>query len=343
MNKKKIAVIGCGISSASFYHFIDKNKFDIIFFEKSRGVGGRMSSRSVENIRFDHGASCYGAIRSKIFRDFVKPYIENDIIKIWQGDFFYVDSKNNKIIDNEIKTRLISANKSNFFVKELLKDPLKDNKINFKEKVLKLSFVDNKISVITDSKKIYENFDFVISSSPAPQTIEIFPQNFCFLKLLEQVEYDPTFVLMISIVKSKKINFSHLAIKNSIISRISYENSKEDRDFELDCFVVNADNEYSKKSIDCDQEIIKKDLLNEFLKITDLKKEDVKDLILHRWLYANAKKSYDFPPLFDDKLKIGAIGDYVKHPRIEMAFESGKEMAQLINFEYRGLNKYDPL
>ena len=47
----------------------------------------------------------------------------------------------------------------------------------------------------------------------------------------------------ISVIKDKKIDFAHLAIKNSIISRISYENSKDDRNFDLDCFVINSTNE----------------------------------------------------------------------------------------------------
>lgn len=341
MNKKKIAIIGCGISAVSFYYFLNKDKFDVTFFEKSRGVGGRMSAKRVGNLNFDHGASCYGAIRSKKFQEFVKQYIEKDIIKVWQGNFYYLDLVTGEKTDQEQKTRLISAQKSNFFVKELLKDALENNKIKFQEKVTKLDFINEKISITTESNNIYNDFDIVISSAPAPQTLQIFPKEFCFRKIVEQVEYESTFVLMLSLTKSDKVNFSHLALKNSIISRISYENSKADRDFDVDCFVINACNLYSERLIDQDPEIIKQELINEFIKITNLDRNNIKDAILHRWLYANAKKSYDLPPLFDDKLKIGAIGDYIKHPRIETAFESGLEMAEIINYEYCSLVDLD--
>ena len=42
---KDIAIIGTGFSAASFSYFIKK---DLDFYEKSRGVGGRCSTRRVE-------------------------------------------------------------------------------------------------------------------------------------------------------------------------------------------------------------------------------------------------------------------------------------------------------
>ena len=50
---KNIAIIGAGFSAASFSYFIKK---DLDIYEKSRGAGGRCSTRRVENVGlFDHG------------------------------------------------------------------------------------------------------------------------------------------------------------------------------------------------------------------------------------------------------------------------------------------------
>ncbi|MFM7982260.1 MAG: NAD(P)-binding protein, partial [Candidatus Fonsibacter sp.] len=50
---KNIAIIGAGFSAATLSYFL---KEDLIFYEKSRGVGGRCSTRRVDNIGlFDHG------------------------------------------------------------------------------------------------------------------------------------------------------------------------------------------------------------------------------------------------------------------------------------------------
>ena len=52
-----IAVIGAGMSAAGFYSSIDDSSVNMIFFDKGRGFGGRMSRRHIQNIgEFDHGA-----------------------------------------------------------------------------------------------------------------------------------------------------------------------------------------------------------------------------------------------------------------------------------------------
>ena len=333
MSKKRVAVIGSGISSAAFYHFLNKDKFDVTFFEKSRGTGGRMSSRRVDDVFFDHGASCFGAIRSKKFKDFIAPFVSRGLLHEWKGNFKYIDGSNLKHKNIEKKERLVCRAQSNILIKEIISKPLQLGLIHFSKRVVDIVLKNQKNSILTDDGEVYDDFDYVISSAPAKQTLQLFPRNFCFFKLLQAVDYQTTFVLMLSFCKNKAIDFSHLAVKNSIISRISYENSKSgDRNFETDCFVINANNLFSKATQYMDHEIIKRDLLDEFLRLTGLSKEMVSDIILHRWLYANSTSSYNYPVLLDTDLNIGAIGDYVKEPRVEMTFESGAEMAETLNY-----------
>lgn len=333
MFKKRIAVIGCGISSSAFYHFIDKNKFDIIFFEKARGSGGRMSSRRIDDMFFDQGASCFGAIRSEKFNNFIAPFLEKGIIKEWSGEFRILDGKTMQYSDLAKKKRLVCRSQSNLLIKEIISSAIESGDIKFNKKVIEIIQKGKKHCIATDDGNVYDDFDYVVSSAPAPQTLQIFPSNFCFTELLKAVKYNTTFVLMISLEKSKKIDFSHLAIRNSIISRISYENSKGgERNFDKDCFVANANNVFSDAVCNMDYEIIKRDLLEEFLRIVDLDKGGVCDVVLHRWLYANSSHSYNYSALLDSDLNLAAIGDYVKEPRVEMAFESGAEMAETINY-----------
>ena len=54
----KVAIIGAGLSGVSIARLI-KKKFDIVMFEKSRGVSGRMSTRNMLSFNFDHGAQYF--------------------------------------------------------------------------------------------------------------------------------------------------------------------------------------------------------------------------------------------------------------------------------------------
>ena len=75
---KDIAIIGAGFSAATLSYFLKK---DLDIFEKSRGVGGRCSTRRVDNIGlFDHGLQ-YIKSQDEQFKKFLKNY------SVWRGNF----------------------------------------------------------------------------------------------------------------------------------------------------------------------------------------------------------------------------------------------------------------
>ena len=108
---KDIAIIGTGFSAASFSYFVKK---DLDFYEKSRGVGGRCSTRRVDNVGlFDHGLQ-YIKSQDEEFKKFLKDYC------VWKGDFKIF--QNNQLIDDLGKERIIHENGNNALVKNLFKN-----------------------------------------------------------------------------------------------------------------------------------------------------------------------------------------------------------------------------
>ena len=57
----KIAIIGSGIAGLSAARELRQNGVDVYLYEKSRGVGGRMSTRYAGDWEFDHGAQYFTA------------------------------------------------------------------------------------------------------------------------------------------------------------------------------------------------------------------------------------------------------------------------------------------
>ena len=84
----KLSIIGAGFSTAVLCHYL-QNK-DIHIFEKSRGPGGRSSTRKVDDIGvFDHGLQ-YISPKTEEFSKFISS-IKG--IKKWQGDFVELNGK----------------------------------------------------------------------------------------------------------------------------------------------------------------------------------------------------------------------------------------------------------
>lgn len=52
-------VIGAGLSGLTLAHFLRKTQLRTVVIEKSRGLGGRMATRRLGELTFDHGAQFY--------------------------------------------------------------------------------------------------------------------------------------------------------------------------------------------------------------------------------------------------------------------------------------------
>ena len=102
--RKNIAIIGSGLSGITIALEL-KEKFNIEIFEKSRGVGGRMSTRKELPFVFDHGAQFF-KIKTTDFTNFVSELLLEKVILPWKfklAHFEGIKLTKIKIIDNEEK------------------------------------------------------------------------------------------------------------------------------------------------------------------------------------------------------------------------------------------------
>jgi renalase len=55
-HKARIAIVGAGMAGLAAGRELQRSGFDVVMFEKSRGLGGRVATRRVADYCFDHGA-----------------------------------------------------------------------------------------------------------------------------------------------------------------------------------------------------------------------------------------------------------------------------------------------
>ena len=195
---KDIAIIGAGFSAATLSYFLKK---DLDIFEKSRGVGGRCSTRRVDNVGlFDHGLQ-YIKGQDEEFKKFLKDY------SVWRGNFKIF--QNNQLIDDLYKERIIHENGNNSLVKNLFK-----NKNVILNKELKNLEKKDDYFQLTFKDDTQENYKTVIITAPFQQAYNLTKQYTESFFSKFNYSMQPNLTLMVALNKSLNLNLSAISFED---------------------------------------------------------------------------------------------------------------------------------
>ena len=319
---KSIAIIGAGFSAATLSYFIKK---DLDFYEKSRGAGGRCSTRRVENVGlFDHGLQYIKSSNSefkKMLNDF----------SIWKGNFKKFE--NNQLKNDDDKERIIHENGNNLLVKTLFKNKnifVNKELIRIEKKTdhLQLTFKDG----------TQEQYKTVIITAPYQQAYNLTKQwtenffsNFNF-------SMQPNLTVMVALNKSLKLDLSAITFENDdVLGFAANENTKKknliNKDLEL--WTIQSSVKYAIKNIKeyrNNKQVLIDEILKNFsnkLKI-NISKEQIHYSDIHGWLYAYNLNSTTPNCYWDKNLRLGICGDWFSGGNAESAFLNAKKLASLI-------------
>ena len=319
---KDIAVIGAGFSAATLCYFIEK---DLDFYEKSRGVGGRCSTRRVDNVGlFDHGLQ-YIKSHNKEFKKFLKDY------SIWKGNFKIF--QNNQLIDDLDKERIIHENGNNSLVKNLFRN----KNVIFNKELKGLEKKSDHFN-LTFKDDTQENYKTVIISAPFQQAYNLtkqFTEDY-FSKF--NFSMQPNLTLMIALNKGLKLNLSAISFEDDdVLGFAANENTKKkdliNKDLEL--WTIQSSLKYAIKNI-YEYRNNKQNLIDEILKSfsiklkVDIKKDNIEYSDIHGWLYAYNQKVAAPNCYWDKDLRLGICGDWFSGGNAENAFTNAKQLAKLI-------------
>lgn len=328
MNRKKIAIIGAGISGIILAQ--ELNKFYAVqIFEKSRGVGGRISTRRDGDFTFDHGAQTF-CIRTKAFADFLAPLMQASIVTPWQGRAVSI-AQSGKVATRILKEEHFTANPS---MNNLCKYLAQSLDIKTAVQVSNIAKIQNKWHLQDDKNNDLGQFDFVISTAPPLQTLKLF-ENFLPAKnFAQESEMHPCFALMIGFNKKINLDWIFAKIENSPIKLISINSSKSQRRSDLTAFVIHSKSNWAAKNIARDIAQNQLELLTQFEKLTKINCAEAAYIQTHLWRYALVKSSLRKKTFCDFDLRLAATGDWSCGSRIEDVFLAAKNLSKkIISYE----------
>ena len=322
---KNIAVIGAGLAGLTFASLMKEN-FDVKIFEKSKNVGGRMSTRKETPFNFDHGAQFF-KIDTIDFKNFLSDLFIQEKIKPWNFRLAYFEGTNL----NKIK---LIVDRDKFFVgvpnmDSIIKHLSKKCNVISNTKIESIVRKNDKWNLYDQNKKSCGLFDWVILSIPAEQSLELISNKISFYCLIKKIRMKGCFSLMVGMNKPLNLDYDAALIENEDIAWFAINNSKPGR-MSKNCLIINSSYEYASKNINTSKEKVLKHLLcksSKFLNY-DLSKSNI--IKIHQWKYVEAECSPVENFFIDYKEKIAVCGDWFINSRVEGAFISANELSKEI-------------
>jgi predicted NAD/FAD-dependent oxidoreductase len=314
--KPKVAIIGAGIAGLSCANHLADKDIHATVFEKSKGVGGRTSTRRVEpNLSFDHGAQ-YFTVRNPILQSFVNTWENFGVVSEWKGRIVKLNNK--EITGTEIIPRYVGVPGMTAMAVELAKNLT----IKRETKIIEVNHSLNQWTLLDEAGRAYNGFDHLIVALPAPQTGELLA-NHAIGKIASSTPMAPCWAVLVGFEKKLDVPWDGAFIHDSALSWVARNSSKPGRNATKDCWVLHANAEWSAKHLEDAPELVIDQLLESYAYASGENLPAQIYKTAHRWRYSIGGSFINPRDLHDQSIGLTICGDWVNGGRFEGAFLSG--------------------
>lgn len=319
--KPSVAIIGAGFAGITAAQQLAKHS-EVTIFEKSRGFGGRMATRRNDPWQFNHGAQFF-TVRSSEFKTLVEEYLEQSLISEWQPKIITLDPHSEPFKREWFEPHYVAEPSMNSLVKHMAIDA----DVRLQVEVANVSKSANRPTwLLTDKNdESLGEFDWVISAAPAPQCLNIMPEEFSLQQQVESARLSPCFALMLGFDQALELNFEAAVVRNSPVAWIASASTKKNT------LMLHSDNAWAEQHLEQPLDWVQSELLKAFGELLRDKLPKPIHIDIHRWRYARAENPLDVGALVDTENRLAACGDWCLGNRVEDAFLSGLEVAKQID------------
>jgi len=343
------AVVGAGMAGVACARTLVQAGHRVTVFEKSRGFGGRMSTRRTEFGGFDHGAQ-YFTVRDPRFALALRT--AHNVVRPWSVSTVRVLDAFGHVLASApppSEAHFVATPGMSALVHHWMQ-PLAHPELHGNPSVRTLT--QTRVTHLErdalhpqqwqlraeddeGGQHVLGGFDRVVLAIPHLQAHDLLLASGHTPELrreLTQVQVAPCWTLMVAYPQAMQPGLPHLGPQwnaaRSTHHRISWlarENSKPGHE-RIERWTVQASPAWSTKHLEDDAERVKAKLLKGFAEITGIRVTPTHAMV-HRWRFAQTQKPLGRSFIHDRAQGIGLCGDWCLGHRVEDAFLSGLELA----------------
>lgn len=317
-----IAIIGSGMAGLSAANALTAAGLAVHLFDKSRGSGGRMSSRRTEIGDLDLGAQYFTA-RDRRFVETVQQWQENGWLDQWKPAL-YQSQAGELSLSPDTQLRFIGVPRMSALTRHLLGEL----PITFACRITEVFRGEQHWHLQDADGQSHGPFSKVIIATPAPQATTLLSAAPKLAATVASAVIDPVWAVGLAFNKPLDTPVEGCFVQDSPLDWVSRNRSKPGRRTEPDAWVLHASSQWTRQHLDLPREAVIEQLRCAFAELIGCAVPEADFSLAHRWLYARPAHAHQWGALADADLGLYACGDWCLSGRVEGAWLSGQEVAR---------------
>ena len=308
-----VAVIGSGMAGLTAARILEAAGAIVTVFDKSKGTGGRLSSRSFEAGWIDHGAPYFSSDLPQ-FLEFLQDHLPTESMQPWHPNV-------TGLIGADEQPHLIGVPRSSAITRGLL------GNLRFQPSTRIARMVDSADGwqLFNDGESLLGCWPQVVIAVPAPQALTLLRDQPPLAKAISAVTMEPCWVTAVR-SKTKLTGQADVSVyQDSVVRRFIHNSAKPGR-LNTNVYLVQATKSWSILHLEETAESVGNQLQKRFDQLVS-NDGDSEILFSHRWRYAFTESPLGQPCLWDAELSLGVCGDWCLGRRVEDAWQSGADLA----------------
>lgn len=329
-----VVVIGAGMAGLCAAHTFQAAGKRVCILEKSRTLGGRMSTRVTNALQWDHGAQYFTA-QSSVFRAQIAEWLAAKVVARWDAPIGAWDAE------------ILSVTKplERFVGVPFMKSPLQllAKNLNVKLNTQVLSVTQNAYGWEVKSESDTWSAKKIVIAVPAQQAMNLIPPTHEAYALAASIAMEPCWALMLAAASPILLPFAGVFVNEGALGWIAQDGTKPLRNshhVDAPTWVLHATPQWSATNLEKSADEAAGILTHEFNRLLALWLPSEKTPVwtfssAHRWRYARGalgaptnNTSSEIVNSVWPADSLALAGDWVAGGRVEGAYLSGLAAAQ---------------
>ena len=324
MKPLSIGIIGAGLAGISAARALVAKGHSVTIFDKSRGSGGRMSSKRTEHGDLDMGAQYFTA-RDPRFRQELQRWVDAGWAATWVPRLYLFDDDGLAASPDE-QQRYVGVPRMTALSRHLLAglefvSGARISRLQRDE--------DSTWRLEAEDGRTYGPFDRLIIATPAPQAVPLLHAAPTLAQAAEQVRVAPCWTLALSFAEPLPAEVQACFVRSGPLDWISRHLSKPGRTG-ADSWIIQSNAAWAAEHAQAEPAAVQAMLSAAFTQLLGIDLPRPTQTIIHRWLYARSVTPCDWGALAAPELGLYVCGDWCLSGRVEGAWLSGLQAADSV-------------